>query len=167
MTRRPARRRPGLTLVSVIAVAVLVLIAWIATRSVPDPRPATTAAAEGELTEVFDEVERTIPAAMVLDSTQSSEVEDCVTGNGGSEVHVRRVVDLDPALDRMAWINALGQEFAPADGWEYRGPAYRTEPLRAKLVDRRLLVTRITASIESGSPRIILTSTSRCTQPSG
>ncbi|GAA2028883.1 hypothetical protein GCM10009819_10740 [Agromyces tropicus] len=165
MTRRPTRWRPGITLISIVAVAVLVLVAWIATRSVPDPRPATTAAAEGELTEVFDQIEQTLPADMVLASTQSSEVEGCVTGSGGDEVHVRRLVDLDPALDRVAWVNALGTEFTSADGWEYRGPQYRTEPLRAKLVDRRLLVTYITASIESGSPRVILRSTSRCTQP--
>ncbi|MGR2753882.1 hypothetical protein [Agromyces arachidis] len=165
MTRTSGRRRPGITLISAVAVAILLLVAWIATQAVPDPRPATTAAAEAELTEVFDEIERTVPTSMRLASTQTSEVVDCVTGDGGREVHVRRVIDLDPAIDRVAWVNGLGREFPESDGWAYRGPAYRTEPLRAKLVDRRLLVTRITASIESGSPRIILLSTSRCTAP--
>lgn len=144
---------------------MLVIAVWVATLFMPDPQPATVEAATAKVTGILDQVERTLPAGSVLDRAEEVTQQACPAEERGDQAKIRRVVSVDPKLDRVSWAAKLSEAFHQTDGWVVRVKTLDTrENLGIRIVGRDLIVTNITASGHDGQAQITMRSTSECSQ---
>ncbi len=168
MARAKLSRSTKATIASVVAAAVLIAGAWIIVRMLPPPGPPSIAAATDELTAVIDELERSIPEGMVIGATQASEIQPCPIDAARERVAIRRVIDVDPELNRTAWANTLDSVFPAEDGW---GLTFQriseNDDQRVKLVGIDLSIYNIASVGDDDSAHITIRSTSECVAGDG
>lgn len=149
-----------------VGVGILVIAVWIATLLTPNPQPVTVEAATAKVTGYLDRIESTLPANSVLARSEELTQDSCPIEERGGQATVRRVVYIDPVLDRVSWAAALSGAFPEADGWVVRVSTLDSrENLRIRIVGRDLIVMNLTASDASGQSRITMRATSECSQP--
>lgn len=150
-----------------VGVGMLVIAVWVATLLMPNPQPLTVEAATAKVTGYLDRIESTLPADSVLERSEEVTQHTCPLEERGDQARIRRVVYVDPELDRVSWAAALSGVFPEADGWVVRVKTLDSrENLGIRIVGRDLIVINITASDDSGQARITMRSTSECSQPS-
>ena len=165
MPMRSRSSAPKATLAVAVGVGVLVIASWLATLLVPSPRPLTVEAATTEVTAHLDRIEGTLPAGSVIERSEVVAHDACPLEEYGDRAKIRRVVDVDPALDRVSWAAALSAEFPESEGWVVRVTTLDTrENLGIRVVGRDLIVIDIIASDDIGQARITLRATSECSQ---
>ena len=77
---------------------------WVATLiPMPNPQPVSVEAATAEVTGHFDRIESTLPAGSVLDRAEEVTRQACPIEERGDQATIRRVVSVDPELDRVSW----------------------------------------------------------------
>lgn len=135
----------------VIGVSVLLVAVWIATLMVPSPLPPTLEAAAAKIERHFDRIEESLAAGSILERSEEITDEACPLEDLGDQTSVRRVLYVDPELDRVAWAAALDEVFPEADGWVVRVRTLDSrENFGIRIVGRDLTIINITASDASG-----------------
>lgn len=164
--------RPRAARSAIIAIAgagALVLVLWVVTLFLPDPRPATVDVAASTVTSRLDLIEGTIPTESVLARSERIEPLTCPQEGSGPQVKVQRVIDVDPSLDRVRWAADLRETVANEEGWVMRlaplGATDSRDNLSIRIVTPELIIVNMTASDASGTARITMQATSECTQP--
>jgi hypothetical protein len=150
-----------------VGAGILVVAVWVATLLMPSQQPLTVEAATAKVTGYLDRIEGTLPADSVLERSEEVTRSACPLEERGDQAKIRRVVYVDPELDRVSWAAALSGEFPEADGWVVRVDTLDSrENLGIRIVGQDLIVINVTASDASGRARITMRSTSECSQPS-
>ncbi|MFC6356324.1 hypothetical protein [Luethyella okanaganae] len=149
-----------------VGVGMLVIAVWIVTLLLPNPQPLTVEAATAKVTGYLDRIESTLPVGSVLERSEEITQDSCPIEERGGQAKVRRVVYVDPVLDRVSWAATLSGEFPEADGWVVRVRTLDSrENLDIRIVGRDLIIMNLTASDASGQARITMGATSECSQP--
>ncbi|MCA1306609.1 hypothetical protein LC082_06850 [Microbacterium esteraromaticum] len=168
----PDRQRSRAVRSAIIAIAgagALVLVLWVVTLFLPDPRPATIEAATATVTSHLDRIEDTIPEEVVQGRSERIAPLPCPLEESGPQVKVQRVIDVDPHLDRARWAADLSHELAKQEGWVMRvttqGATDARDDLRIRIVSPDLTIVNVIASDAAGTARITMHATSECTQP--
>jgi hypothetical protein len=149
----------------VAGVGVLTVGIWVVTLALPDPRPPTVEAAAAKVVSHFDRLEQSLTESSTRERSTEIVEGPCPLGEFGDRVQIRRILRIDPHLDRVAWVADLDDVFPEADGWVVRVRTLDSrENLGVRIVGRDLTIINITASSSDGEARITMTSTSECSQ---
>lgn len=146
-------------------IGVLVAAMWIMTLALPDPRPPTVEAATAKIESHFDRIEESLSASSILERSEDVAEQPCPLEQHGDQARVRRILHIDPDLDRVAWLTDLEEALPEADGWVVRIRTLDSrDNFRIRVVARDLTVINIAAGGSDGQARITLNSTSECSQ---
>lgn len=163
MAAKGLSRSAKSTLISVGFAASLLVIAGIAISMLPPSGPASAAEAERSVTAMIDRIVDTIPQDSVLDMQNEATVAPCVTDPSDVTISLRRLVTVDPALDRVAWFNTIRGLFSDPDEWSFRVRALDArDNLRMTIVGTDLSRFIILATGDVAAARVSVSVDTQC-----
>lgn len=153
------------TIISVVIAGGILVTVWILAVNARSDAPTTRAGVRAEVIAVVDEIGEMVPADAVMGREDEEHFFACRGGGARDQFSIRRVVLIPADFDRRGWISGLEQDFRTREGWQARLKVIGdNDDLQLKVVGRKLIYFYVSASDESGTARITISSTSRCTQ---
>ena len=114
----------------------------------------------------LDDIQSSLPASVIVSTSDKTAVSACPDGGGGQQVKVERTVTVTDTFDQTHWLRQLGERYQAREDWYAASRTLGTSGrLEVKIVGPALIIYRITNNSASQPPRLLMTSESRCTVP--